>query len=112
MEEEFPPLSITPCVSPASNAGKVVDAEKSMILSQLLSLTKLINSRLETLEKMVSSNPIVIPEMKKDVQENTEHITVVKESFDAIYTEINAKKGGFNNVETQLKKYTVGQKST
>lgn len=105
MEEEFPPLPITPCASPAGKLRKVADTETSTVLSQLSSLTMLINSRSDTLEKMVSDNSIVISEMKKAVQENTEHITAVKESFDAVCAELNDMKGRVVSVEAQLEKY-------
>lgn len=77
-EGEFPPLPFTLCASPAGKLRKVGDTETTTVLSQLSSLTRLINSRSDTLEKMVSGNSIVISEMKKAVQENTKHITAVK----------------------------------
>lgn len=104
MEEDFPSLPITPCASPAGKLRKVMDTEASTVLSQLSSLTKLINSRSDTLEKMVSGNSIVISEMKKAVQENTKHITAVKESFDAVCAEINDMKDRVANMETQVEK--------
>lgn len=99
-----PSLPITPCASPAGKLRKVMDTEASTVLSQLSSLTKLINSRSDTLEKMVSGNSIVISEMKKAVQENTKHITAVKESFDAVCAEINDMKDRVANMETQVEK--------
>lgn len=104
MEEDFPSLPITPCASPAGKLRKNMDTEASTVLSQLSSLTKLINSRSDTLEKMVSGNSIVISEMKKAVQENTKHITAVKESFDAVCAEINDMKDRVANMETQVEK--------
>lgn len=54
---------------------------------------------------MVSDNSIAISEMKKAVQENTEHITAVKESFDAVCAELNDMKSRVVSVEAQLEKY-------
>lgn len=101
MEEVFPSLPITPWASPAGKLRKVMDTEASTVLSQLSSLTKL---RSDTLEKMVSGNSIVISEIKKAVQENTEHITAVRESFDAVCAEINDMKDRVSNMETQVEK--------
>lgn len=52
---------------------------------------------------MVSGNSIVISEMKKAVQENTKHITAVKESFDAVCAEINDMKDRVANMERKSK---------
>ncbi|XP_070410757.1 uncharacterized protein [Nothobranchius furzeri] len=102
---KFPPLPITPCAFSAGKLRKVADMETPTVLYQLSSLTMLINSRSDTLEKMVSGNSVVISEMKKAVQENTKHITAVKESFDAVCVELNDMKGRIADFESQLEQY-------
>ncbi len=60
---------------------------------------------------MVSGNSIVISEMKKVIQENTKHITAVKESFDVVCAKINDMKDRVLSVESQLEKYKANAES-
>ncbi|XP_023814979.1 uncharacterized protein LOC111948013 [Oryzias latipes] len=104
-EEDFPALPCTPTASPAGKLRKVTETETEAVLSQLSSLTQLINSRSDTLEKLISGNSREISEMKKAVQENSMQISAVKDSVDVVCTEISDMKNRVVHAEAQLEKY-------
>lgn len=96
MEEDFPPLPVTPSKPPAVKQRKVEDRETSTLLSQFSSLSQLINSKSDALEKMVSDNSSVIAE--------------VKESFDSVCAEIKSMKDRVDNIESRIMKYDTHDK--
>lgn len=108
--KQFPIHNNMPCwkknfLHCLSHHEKSEVTEPTTVLCQLSSLTRLINSRSDTLKKMVSGDSLVISGMKKAVQENTKHIAAIKESFDVVCVEINDMKDRVVNVESQLEKY-------
>ncbi len=74
-EEEFPCLPETPCKSPAPKQCRIVDKDTTVILSQISDLSRLVQNRSDTLEKLVERNSQVINEMKTEVSVNTKQIT-------------------------------------
>ncbi len=79
VEEEFPCLPETPCKSPAPKQRRIVDKDTSVILSQISDLSRLVQDRSDTLEKLVERNSQGINEMKTEVSVNTKQITELKE---------------------------------
>lgn len=110
MEEDFPLLHVTPSKPPAVKQRKVEDRETSTLLSKFSSLSQLINSRLDVLEKMVSDNSSVIAEVKDAVKENARQIADVKESFESVCAEIKSMKDRADNIESRIVKYDTHEK--
>jgi len=100
--DDFPPLSITPVKSPAPKLRRVEDSTTDAILSQLSSLSQLINSRSDALEKLVSDNSVVIADVKMAVTENTKQIAGIKDSFDAVCAEVNSVKERVDRCESLI----------
>ena len=105
MEEEFPPLPITPSKPPAVKQRRVEDTETAAILSQFSSLSQLINNRADALEKMVSGNSRVITEVKEAVKENATQITGLQEAFEFISADIKTVKHRVDRVESKIKEH-------
>ncbi len=98
-EEEFPCLPETPCKSPAPKQRRVVDKDTSVILSQISDLSRLVQDRSDTLEKLVERNSQVIHEIKTEVSVNTKQITELKETIEFICADINAMKPRLKQAE-------------
>lgn len=112
-EKEFPPLPITPFKSPASKQRRVDDTETTTaILSQLSSLSQLINNRSDALEMMVSDNSSVIADMKVAFTENARNIADVKESFDAVCAEMKTLKKRVDHCESLMEACKVSSDTT
>lgn len=73
-EEEFPTLLDTPCKSPAAKQRKTEQSDFADVLSQLGALSQLINTRSDSLEKIIGENTRAITNMKEVINENTKQI--------------------------------------
>lgn len=98
-EEEFPCLPETPCESPAPKQRRIVDKDTSVILSQISDLSRLVQVRSDTLEKLVEKNSQVINEMKAEVSVNTKQISELKETIEFICADVNAMKPRLKQAE-------------
>lgn len=96
--EEFPALPVTPCKSPA--AKKVFygsEDESSQDNVVIHTLSKLINERADSIEKLVNEN-------SKKIDDNTLKIEGLKKTLDFAFTEIKDTQKRVDNVDTRLKK--------
>lgn len=104
MEGDFPPLPVTPSKPPAEKQRKM-DGSETIILSELASLTSLINSRSDALEKMVSNNSIVIAEAKDAIKNNSRQIEDFKESLEFICADVKEMKTKVAQCEKRISDY-------
>ncbi|XP_026101669.1 uncharacterized protein LOC113073003 [Carassius auratus] len=103
-EEEFPSLLDTPCKSPAAKQRKTNQSEIADVLSQLGALSQLINTRSDSLEKIIGENTRAITNMKEVINENTKQITSVKEAIEFMSEEVNCLKTKCGAVESKMGK--------
>ncbi len=97
-DEDFPPLPVTPCKSPTAkkalyNPQQTSTSQDSDIIS---TLSKLINERADSLEKLVSEN-------SKKIDGNTLKIESLKKTLDFACSEIKDTQGKMMNVDARLK---------
>lgn len=112
VDDHFPTLPITPVKSPAPKWRRVEDTTTDAILSQLSSLSQLINHRSDALEKLVSDNSMVIADVKMAVTENTKQIADIKDSFDAVCAEVKSVKERVDRCESRIEACKVNTDKT
>lgn len=98
IKEEIQLLHVTPSSPPAENLRAIYDTGTS-ILSELSSLTTLINNKSDALQKMVSSNLVVIAEAIRD---NSKQIESIKESLECICADLKNIKSKINHCEERV----------
>lgn len=109
LKEELQRILVTPYRPPAENLRSMEDTETS-ILAELASLTALINNRSDALEKMVSSNLVVVAEAIRD---NSKQMESIKESLECICADLKNIKSKINRCEKNREKNRMndGQKT-
>ncbi|KAG1930526.1 hypothetical protein F2P79_022284 [Pimephales promelas] len=103
-KEEFPASLDSPCKSPAAKQRKSERSDIADVLSQLGALSQLINSRSDSLEKLIGENTRAITNMKEVINENTKQITSVKEAIEFMSEEVNSLKLKYGVVEAKVGK--------
>lgn len=98
-EVELPSLPETPCESPAPKQRRCVEKDTTIILSQISDLSRLVQNRSDTLEKLVEKNSQIVNEIKSEVGVNTKQIAELKETIEFICTDVNAMKVGLKKAE-------------